>query len=192
MFLSSGIRVTKEEVDAFFEVCKPGAKGSLSFNEFKTLQQNPAADELFRFYIMRSQKENEQNYGKGINNIYMPCNLSRLLEHMTVKQRRETVLQRIDQDRLNPDKVEDTIKNYIKLFIISRGALDSISNDRWSRKVQLELIKHGHKERIAIGEKVTLDEQIQDLYDKATKTESKEHPTCLKRLDSLHLEELAT
>lgn len=129
MFLANGIRVSKEEVDTFFEVCKPGTKGSLSFQEFKNLQTNPAADELFRFFIMRAQKENEQNYGKGINNIYMPYNLSRLLEHMTVKQRRETVLQRIEQDRLNPDKVEDTIKNYIKLFIISRGALDSISND---------------------------------------------------------------
>lgn len=156
--MSNGIRISKEEIDGFFEVAKPGLKGSLSFDEFKTLYQNPAADELFRFYIQRAKKENEQNCGEGVNTSYLPYNMSRLLEHMAIKQRRDIVLERIQNDRLDPDKVEDVMKNYIKLFIISRGALDSVSNDEWSRKIQHAIIRQDHKERIACGEKIPVSE----------------------------------
>lgn len=102
-------------------------------------------------------------FGKDINNLYLPCNLSRLLEHMTVTQRRETLLQRIQDDYLDPDKITDTIKNFVKLFIINMGAIDSISNDEWSRKINKELIRQRHREAKENGLELKLKDQIEEL-----------------------------
>jgi hypothetical protein len=53
-----------------------------------------------------------------MNAVYLPFNLSRLLEHMSLKQRRETVLGRIDDCKFTYGKTIDTVKNFVKLFII--------------------------------------------------------------------------
>jgi hypothetical protein len=47
------------------------------------MYNNPKADELFRFYIKRS-REKLAEHGKEHDG-YLPFNLSRLLEHMTLK-----------------------------------------------------------------------------------------------------------
>ena len=112
------------------------------------MYNNPKADELFRFYIKRARESLGQQ-GKEIEG-YLPFNLSRLLEHMTLKQRRETIIGRIDETKYDNDRVKETIKNFMKLFIIDKGAADTLSRDEWSRKVSFavrsrELKKAGEK-----------------------------------------------
>ena len=81
-----------------------------------------------------------------------------------------------------------TIKNFVKLFIINQGSIDTISNDEWSRKINAAVIRSLHQERIAKGEKIGIQEQVQDLYEKPTKEEATQNcGNCLKRLDSFHL-----
>ena len=140
--------MSRKEIEYFFELCKTNSKGYLNFDEFKSLYKNQDADKLFRYFIHRARKINEDLYGKGVNMIYLPFNLSRLLEHMTIKQRRDTVIQRIDRDWMQVDKTVDTVKNFVKLFIINQGALDTISNDEWSRKINQAIIRGNHLERI--------------------------------------------
>ena len=91
MFKSNGIELNRNEIQAFLDLCKTNSKGYLSFGEFTDLYKNSSADELFRFFIKRARKLNSKLHGEGINCVYLPFNLSRLLEHMALKQRRETV-----------------------------------------------------------------------------------------------------
>lgn len=63
MFLSNGIEMNRKEIEAFFHLCKSNSRGYLSFNEFKELYNNPSANDLFRFYIKRARKMNEELYG---------------------------------------------------------------------------------------------------------------------------------
>lgn len=190
MFLSNGIEMTKDEIQKFFDVCKCKHKGYFSFEEFKNLYNSREADDLFRFYINRARRQSDELFGKGVNNLYLPCNLSRLLEHMTVKQRRETLLKRIQDDYLNPDRTNETIKNFIKLFIINMCAVDSISNDEWSRKINKEMVRRKHKEAKEAGINIGVKDQINDLYLKITTEDKETNPLSLKRLDSFHLNEL--
>ena len=85
MFTSNGINMSRKEIEYFFDLCKTNSKGYLNFDEFKSLYKNGDADKLFRYFIHRARKINEELYGKGVNMIYLPFNLSRLLEHMTIK-----------------------------------------------------------------------------------------------------------
>ena len=91
MFKSNGIELNRNEIQAFLDLCKTNSKSYLSFGEFTDLYKNSSADELFRFFIKRARKLNSKLHGEGINCVYLPFNLSRLLEHMALKQRRETV-----------------------------------------------------------------------------------------------------
>lgn len=118
MFTSNGIELSRDEIECFFDLCHKNAKGYLSFSEFENLYKNPKADQLFRFYIKRARDMNAQLQDSNIKQIYLPFNLSRLLEHMTLKQRREAVHSRIDKQCFEYDKAVDTIRNFIKLFII--------------------------------------------------------------------------
>jgi len=45
------------------------------------------------------------------------------------------------------DKTIETIKNFVKLFIIDQGAIDTISKDEWSRKINLALQKQNIEAR---------------------------------------------
>ena len=71
---------------------------------------------------------------------------------MTLKQRRETMRNRIDNNWLQFDSTVDNIKNFIKLFIIDKGAIfenlflfwgaiDTVSKDEWARKINFEFKK---------------------------------------------------
>lgn len=52
-----------------------------------------------------------------------------------MKQRRETVHARIETNRLKYDKTVETVMNFVKLFIIDQGAIETISRDEWSMKI---------------------------------------------------------
>jgi hypothetical protein len=93
---------------------------------------------------------------ENIDQIYLPFNLSRLLEHMTLKQRRETVHSRIDQYCYDPDKTVETVRNFIKLFIIDHGAMDTLSRDEWSRKIANAIHWQNIKAKLMKGEKVDI------------------------------------
>ena len=56
------------------------------------------------------------------------------------------------------DKTIETIKNFVKLFIIDQGAIDTISKDEWSRKINIALQKQNIEARQAAGEKVKVNE----------------------------------
>ena len=135
MFLQNGVDMSRDEIEGFFELCQSSSRGYLTFGEFKDLYGNPSADELFRFYIKRARKVNQELQKEGIRSVYLPFNLSRLLEHMSLKARRETVHARIEGSRLKHDKTVETVKNFVKLFIIDQGAIETISRDEWSVKI---------------------------------------------------------
>lgn len=98
MFTSNGIQLSRDEIECFFDLCHKSASGYLNFNEFEDLYKNPKADELFRFYVKRARDMNTKLADSKIDQIYLPFNLSRLLEHITLKQRRETVHSRIEKN----------------------------------------------------------------------------------------------
>jgi len=158
MFQSNGIDLSKQEIQCFFDLCHSNSKGYLTFDEFKTVYKDPEADRLFRFFIKRARKMNDELYGEGVNSIYLPFNLSSLLEHMSLKARRETLISRIQGDSLSHERVEETLKNFLKLFIINKGQLETISKDEWSRKINAALIQRDYEERKANGEKINLQD----------------------------------
>ena len=88
MFQSNGIEMSLKEIECFFDLCKTESKGYLNFDEFRALYKNPSADQLFRYFIKRARSMNQELQGEGVKCIYLPFNLSRLLEHMSLKQRR--------------------------------------------------------------------------------------------------------
>ena len=65
--------------------------------EFNELYKNPKADDLFRFYVKRARKINQELMIKGMDKIYLPFNLSKFLESIAVKARRETMHHRIEK-----------------------------------------------------------------------------------------------
>lgn len=107
---------------------------------------------------------------------------------MSLKQRRETVHGRIEDDGFTYGKTVATIKNFVKLFIIDQGAIDTISNDEWSRKIHAAMVRKDHQERVARGEKVDEFDLVSDVYlPSDTKTVQNADQFSLKRLDSFHL-----
>ena len=54
----NGLKISKAEINEFFNLCKTQCKGYLTMNEFNDLYKNPKADELFRFYVKRARKIN--------------------------------------------------------------------------------------------------------------------------------------
>ena len=93
---------------------------------------------------------------EGIKSIYLPFNIGRLLEHMSLKQRRETVHGRIEDQYLKYDQTVNMIKNFVKLFIIDKGAVDTISQDEWSKKIKTAIYKRELNERRSNGEKINV------------------------------------
>ena len=83
----------------------------MNFDEFKSLYQNPNTEQLFRQYVKRSRKDN-------FKQMYVPFNMSKFLEHMSLKQRRETVVGRLEKQYLNYNETENMCKNFVKLFLI--------------------------------------------------------------------------
>jgi hypothetical protein len=71
---------------------------------------------------------------------------------MTLKQRRETMHSRIAHNHYSC--VEDTIHNFIKLFIIDQGAIDTLSKDEWSHKIANAIHWKKIRARILNGEKL--------------------------------------
>lgn len=60
---------------------------------------------------------------------------------MSLKLRREVIQKRILENGIKTDRILDTIKNFVKLFIMDQGALENISKDEWSRKINLAIKK---------------------------------------------------
>jgi hypothetical protein len=52
------------------------------------------------------------------------------------------------------DNTLDTVKNFVKLFIIDKGAIDTISRDEWARKINFCVMKKELEEKKARGEKI--------------------------------------
>jgi hypothetical protein len=86
--------------------------------EFKKLYSNPKTDELFRMHVKRSRNANEKDKADGKDTHYVPFNMSKFLEHMSLKQRRETVVNRLEKQYLNYKETPNMCKNFIKLFVI--------------------------------------------------------------------------
>lgn len=75
----------------------------------------------------------------------------------------------------------ETVKNFVKLFIIDKGAIDTISKDEWARKISFCIMKKEFEEKKARGEKVNSME-LQGMFQLKT-----QESLGLRRLDSLHL-----
>ena len=98
LFASNGVNISKPEITSLFATCKTHSKGYFTFEEFKGFYRNKEADQLFKSYIYRARRENTELYGPGVNQIFLPFNLTRLLEHLTLQQRREILVERIRQN----------------------------------------------------------------------------------------------
>lgn len=66
---------------------------------------------------------------------------------MSLIHRREAMLQRIDENWLNHDTTLENIKNFIKLFIIDKGSIETISKDEWSKKINFAIKQQLIKEK---------------------------------------------
>lgn len=89
---------------------------------------------------------------------------------------------RIEANQLNFDKTVDTIRNFVKLFIIDQGAVDTLSKDEWSRKIANAIHWQNIKDRILKGEKVDIKEmEVSEVTEEG-----------LRRLDSVHLNKLTS
>ena len=61
---------------------------------------------------------------------------------------------RIEEGMNDLDKTLETVKNFVKLFIIDKGAIDTISKDEWARKISFCILKWEFEEKKARGEKL--------------------------------------
>lgn len=61
---------------------------------------------------------------------------------------------RIEEGMKDLDKTLETVKNFVKLFIIDKGAIDTISKDEWARKISFCIMKREFEEKKARGEKL--------------------------------------
>lgn len=61
--------------------------------------------------------------------------MSKFLEHMSLKQRRDVIVERLEKQYLNYNETENMCKNFIKLFVIDQGAVESMVTDEWTKKV---------------------------------------------------------
>jgi hypothetical protein len=61
---------------------------------------------------------------------------------------------RIEEGMNDLDKTLETVKNFVKLFIIDKGAIDTISKDEWARKISFCILKREFEEKKARGEKL--------------------------------------
>lgn len=93
VFKNNGINMSRDEIEEFFSLCQTQSHGKMNFNEFKSLYQNPNTEQLFRKYVKRSRLENT----KCKQQVYVPFNMSKFLEHMSLKQRRETLVGRLEK-----------------------------------------------------------------------------------------------
>ena len=90
----------------------------------------------------------------------MPFNMSKFLEHMSLKQRRETVVGRLEKQYLNHSETENMCRNFVKLFLIDQGAIESMVTDEWSKKITRGIEQHEIEERKLKGENITAEKQI--------------------------------
>lgn len=104
---------------------------------------------------------------------------------MSLKQRRETVHGRIEGQYLQYDQTISMIKNFVKLFIIDQGAVDTLSEDEWSKKIKAAIYKRELDERMSKGEKISMANQ-------AIPQNEKSGDEGLRRLDSVHLNKLTS
>lgn len=58
------------------------------------------------------------------------------MELVSVRSRREVIARRIENQLLKLDQTVNMVKNFVKLFIIDQGAVESVTNDEWSKKIQ--------------------------------------------------------
>lgn len=63
---------------------------------------------------------------------------------------------RIEDQYLKYDQTVNMIKNFVKLFIIDKGAVDTISQDEWSKKIKTAIYKRELNERRSNGEKINV------------------------------------
>lgn len=63
---------------------------------------------------------------------------------------------RIEDQYLKYDQTVNMIKNFVKLFIIDKGAVDTISQDEWSKKIKTAIYKRELNERMQNGEKINV------------------------------------
>ena len=71
------------------------------------------------------------------------------------------MIKRIEENGIKTDKILDTIKNFVKLFIIDTGAVETISKDEWSRKINLAIKKREILEKKSKGVYVNLNSVIE-------------------------------
>ena len=88
------------------------------------------------------------------------------------------------------DKTNECVRNFVKLFIIDRGAIDTMSKDETSRKIAIALQKKELDERRRNGEKITMKEK-NDIIS-GTSMSGKCGDYNLRRLDSMHLNALTS
>mmetsp|Transcript_18995 Transcript_18995/g.13790 ORF Transcript_18995/g.13790 Transcript_18995/m.13790 type:complete len:159 (-) Transcript_18995:760-1236(-) len=129
MFKVYGINISRLQLKHIFSIVDSDGNGIITLDEFKRFAENEQANDLFKQLIRKIREEHQRRLG-GLNMGFMPFNLSRMLDHVSHMTKRDQLLAKIDHDKDDVQKMEQTVKNFVKLFILDEGAKDSIVKEK--------------------------------------------------------------
>lgn len=135
MFQSNGIDIDKEELRKLFYMVDKSKTGSLDINEFKKFSDNEEANGLFRKWIKQMRKQRDM-HRKSIEKSYIPFNLNRLLDHLSVAAKRENLVTKIEKNKFNHSSTQQNIKDFIKLFILDESSKESIIKEETAKRIE--------------------------------------------------------
>ena len=77
------------------------------------------------------------------------------MEQVSFNTRRTEFIHRLEGQYLKYDETVEMMKNFVKLFVIDEGAVQSVSTDQWSKKINRALQNRDIERRKAKGEVIT-------------------------------------
>jgi hypothetical protein len=70
---------------------------------------------------------------------FLPFNLNRLLDHLSVMTKRDNLVSKIEKNKFNINETENNIKNFIKLFILDESAKESSIKEESAKIIESTL-----------------------------------------------------
>lgn len=119
IFTNFNIQISKNELQAMFNMADRDQSGDLSFNEFKQMVNDQKIQEIYRAVIDRHRDQQEKIFGPGRTKTYLPYDLTKLLENFSYQGRRDHIEDSSDiTEKEHPYSVS---KTYVKLFLLGHN-----------------------------------------------------------------------
>jgi len=174
MFKAHGMDIRRKELKTLFDLADTDGSGGLSLEEFKRVSENKQAEKIFRRLVKRMRDE-QQRSKDILGPHFLPYNMSRMLDHLSVMQKRELLVNKIESQKFDLAKTDQNIHSFIKLFILDESAKDSIVKEEQAAK---------------IVSKSMADMRGLASLTAAAQIEQESQVYGIKRLDSNHLNQL--